>query len=59
MYSLGKCFVSGICVWIPCMKEKMVMMRMMMIIRIIIIKSSLENKPSHNNSIRKNSEIKI
>jgi hypothetical protein len=26
MYSLGTWFVSGICVWIPCVKEKMMMM---------------------------------
>jgi hypothetical protein len=34
MYPLGTWFVSGICVWIPCIKE---MMMMMMIIIIIII----------------------
>ena len=26
MYSLGTWFVSGICVWIPCIKETMMMM---------------------------------
>jgi hypothetical protein len=31
MYPLGTWFVSGICVWIPCIKE-----RMMMMIKIII-----------------------
>jgi hypothetical protein len=34
MYSLGTWFVSGICVWIPYIKETMMMM-MMMIIRIM------------------------
>jgi hypothetical protein len=29
MYSLGAWFVSGICVWIPCIKETMMMMMMM------------------------------
>jgi len=37
MYPLGTWFVSGICVWIPCIKETMMMMMMMMIIIIIII----------------------
>jgi hypothetical protein len=37
IYSLGTWFVSGICVWIPCIKEKMMMMMMMIIIIIIII----------------------
>jgi len=38
MYPLGTWFVSGICVWIPCIKEtKMIMMIMMMMIIIIII----------------------
>ena len=32
MYSLGTWFVSGICVWIPCIKEMM-----MMIIIIVVI----------------------
>ena len=38
-YSLGTWFVSGIlvCVWIPCIKEKMMMMMIMMMIIIIII----------------------
>jgi hypothetical protein len=36
MYALGTWFVSGICVWIPCIKETM----MMIIIRIIISSSS-------------------
>ena len=37
MYYLGTWFVSGIRVWIPCIKETMVMMMMMMIIIIILI----------------------
>jgi len=37
MYSLGTWFVSGICVWIPCIKEKMMMMMVIIIIIIIII----------------------
>jgi hypothetical protein len=36
MYSLGTRFVSGICVWIPCIKETM-----MIIIIIIIITKCL------------------
>jgi hypothetical protein len=32
MYSLGTWFVSGIYVWIPCIKKKMIMMIMMIII---------------------------
>ena len=37
MYPLGTWFVSGICVWIPCIKETMLMMMMMIIVLIIII----------------------
>jgi len=44
MYPLGTWYVSGICVWLPCIKETttmttmvMVMMMMMMIIIIIIL----------------------
>jgi len=43
MYPQGTWFVSGICVWIPCIKETMmmmmmtIMMMMMMMIIIIII----------------------
>jgi hypothetical protein len=32
LYSLGTGFVSGICVWIRCIKDKMVMMMIMIII---------------------------
>ena len=32
MYPLGIWFVSGICVWIPCIKETMMMMMMIIII---------------------------
>jgi hypothetical protein len=39
MYPLGTWFVSGICVWIPCIKETMMMM---IIIIIIIINLKLE-----------------
>jgi hypothetical protein len=38
LYSLGTWFVSGICVWIPCIKETMMMVMIMIIIIIIIIK---------------------
>jgi len=37
MYPLWTRFVSGICVWIPCIKETMMMMMMMIIVIIIII----------------------
>ena len=37
MYPLGTWFVSGICVWIPCIKETLMMMMMMMMTIIIII----------------------
>jgi len=37
MYPLGTWFVSGICVWLPCIKETMMMMMMMMMMMIIII----------------------
>jgi len=37
MYPLGTWFVSGICVWLPCIEETMMMMMMIMIIIIIII----------------------
>jgi hypothetical protein len=37
MYPLGTWFVSGICVWIPCIKETMMMMMMIIIIIIIIM----------------------
>ena len=37
MYPLGTLFVSGICVWIPCIKKTMTMMMMMMMMMIIII----------------------
>ena len=38
MYSIGTWFVSGICVWIPCIKK---IMMIMIIIIIIIISSSV------------------
>jgi len=41
MYSLGTWFVSGICVYIPCIKETMMMM---MIIIIIIIRRRRRKK---------------
>ena len=37
MYPLGTWFISGICVWIPCIKETMMMMMIIIIIVIIII----------------------
>jgi len=37
MYPLRVCFVLGICVWIPCIKETNMMMMMMMMMMIIII----------------------
>jgi len=37
MYPLGIWFVSGICVWLPCIKETMMMIMMLIIIIIIII----------------------
>jgi len=37
MYPLGTWFVSGICVWIPCIKETIMMMMMIIIIIIIIL----------------------
>jgi len=37
MYPLETWFVSRICVWIPCIKETMMIMMMMIIIIIIII----------------------
>ena len=36
MYPLGTWFVSGICVWIPCIKENLMVMMMIMMIMIII-----------------------
>ena len=41
MYPLGTWFVSGICVWIPCIKETMMMMMMIIIIIIIFHKSEI------------------
>jgi len=32
MYPIGTWFVSGICVWIPCIKETIMMMMLMIII---------------------------
>jgi len=37
MYHLGAWFVSGICVWIPCIKETMMLLQLMMMMMIIII----------------------
>ena len=37
MYPLGTWFVSGICVWILCIKETMMMIMMMMMMMIMII----------------------
>ena len=48
MYSLGTWFVSGICVWIPCIKETMMMMMMMMMIDVAI--------PGDRNVIKKEAE---
>ena len=56
MYPLGTWFVSGICVWLPCIKETMViiiiiiiiMMMMMMIIIIIIISDYTVESASTN-----------
>jgi hypothetical protein len=42
MYPLGTWFVSGICVWIPCIKETMMMM--------IIISSSSSSSSSGGGS---------
>jgi len=36
MYPLGTRFVSGICVWIPCIEETMMMMIIIIIIIIIM-----------------------
>jgi hypothetical protein len=36
MYPLGTWYVSGICVWIPCIKETMMMIMIIIIIIIII-----------------------
>ena len=38
MYPLGTWFVPGICVWLPCIKETMMMTIIIIIIIIIIIK---------------------
>jgi hypothetical protein len=43
MYPLGAWFVSGICVWIHCMKETMIMM--IIIIIIILAKISRCSDP--------------
>jgi hypothetical protein len=40
MYSLGTWFVSGICVWIPYIKDTM-MMKMIIIIMIIIMNTTI------------------
>ena len=38
MYALGAWFISGICVWIPCIKEtRMIMMMIIIIIKIMTI----------------------
>ena len=37
MYRLGTWFVSGICVWISCIKETMMMMMMMMMTTMMMI----------------------
>jgi hypothetical protein len=37
IYPLGTWFVSGLCVWIPCIKEKMMIMMMIIIIIIITV----------------------
>ena len=44
LYSLGTCFVSGIQVKIPCIKE-MIMMMIIIIIIIIIIMTVHSNSP--------------
>ena len=41
MYPLGTWFVSGICVWTPCIEETKMMMMMMMMMMIIIIECTL------------------
>ena len=37
MYPLGTWFVSGIYVWIPCIKETMILMLMIMMVMMMII----------------------
>jgi len=37
MYHLGTWFVSGICVWIPCIKETMMMMVMVMMMMMMMM----------------------
>jgi len=49
MYPLGTWFVSGICVWLPCIKETMMMMMMI----IIIMKM---NSPQTKNIITKSKD---
>jgi hypothetical protein len=55
MYPLGTWFVSGICVWIPCIKEMTMMMMMMMII-IIIINYKITTKDSYTWNMTHNTE---
>ena len=37
MYPLGTWFVSGICVWIPCIKETMIIIIIIIIIVIVVV----------------------
>ena len=48
MYPLGTWFVSRIYVWIPCIKETIMMMTMMMMMIMIIIIITTVNLPSFN-----------
>ena len=50
MYPLGTRFVSGICVWITCIKETM-MMTMIMVMMMMIIITTTYAPPSKNITI--------
>ena len=65
MYPLGTWFVWGMCVWIPCIKETMMMMiiiimiMMIMIIIIIIINVSKQNRQCTYNVILRRVHVTI
>jgi len=50
MYPLGTWFVSGICVWIPCIEETKMMMMMMIM---LLMLQFLETEMWYRNKLRR------
>jgi len=45
MYPLGTWFVSGICVWIPCIKETMMIIIIIIIVVVVVVVTAVDFSP--------------